>query len=485
MQAAVANDEAYEPRPMRVGLFGIGLSTYWGQFEGLKDRLEGYLADIGRLISRNGIELVNLGLVDNEDAGLRAGEALRSADVDLVFIHAATYALSSTVLPAVRRLNVPIIVLNLQPDAALDFQKINAMGDRTKMTGTWLAYCGSCPVPEIVNVLSRAGIAVHQITGMVHGDDLAQKQIDDWIEAGRVAHELRHTRMGLLGHYYNGMLDIYADLTTHAAAFGIHFEHFEMDELAAARDALTQDEINQVVARFEAEFDIQPDCDPQEIERAARTGAALMKLVGEKRLGALAYFCNSVPGHVHEDLISSIILGCSLLTATHVPVAGEYEVKNAIAMKIMDAFGTGGSFTEFYTVDFAQDVVLMGHDGPGHTQIAQGKTKVRPLQVYHGKVGKGVSVEMSVAHGPVTLLSVVERWGRAILLVAEGESVPGEILEIGNTNSRYRFDIGAREFVEQWNAEGPAHHCAIGLGHIADKLDKFATLLGLEIVRVC
>jgi L-arabinose isomerase len=188
----------------------------------------------------------------------------------------------------------------------------------------------------------------------------------------------------------------------------------------------------------------------------------------------------------NEDAISSIILGTSLLTGQGIPVAGELEIKNVQAMKIMDAFGTGGSFTEYYAMDFNDDIVLMGHDGPGHIRIAEGKTKVRPLKVYHGKVGRGLSVEMSVKHGPVTLLSVVQTVdGRLKLLFAEAESVPGPILEIGNTNSRYRFSIGARKFVENWNVHGPAHHCAVGVGHIASKLEKLGSLLGLETVRVC
>jgi L-arabinose isomerase len=188
----------------------------------------------------------------------------------------------------------------------------------------------------------------------------------------------------------------------------------------------------------------------------------------------------------NEDAISSIILGNSLLTARGIPVAGEYEVKNAQAMKIMDAFGAGGSFTEYYAMDWKEDVVLMGHDGPGHIAIAQGKTKVRPLQVYHGKVGCGLSVEMSVKHGPVTLLSVVETAdGRLKLLVAEGESVPGPVLEIGNTNSRYKFPIGARKFTNDWNAQGPAHHCAVGVGSLAHKIDKLGRLIGIETVRIC
>jgi len=208
-------------------------------------------------------------------------------------------------------------------------------------------------------------------------------------------------------------------------------------------------------------------------------------MVKRHRLGSLAYYYCGTGNQENEDTVSSMILGTSILTARGVPVVVEYEIKNAQAMKIMDSFGAGGSFTEYYATDFNEDVILMGHDGPGHPGIAEGKIKVRPLQVYHGKVGRGLSVEMSVKHGPVTLLSVVQTADRLFLLTAEAESVPGPILEIGNTNSRYRFRIGAKKFMEAWNAKGPAHHCAIGVGHIAGKLRKLAALLQMEHVQVC
>jgi L-arabinose isomerase len=310
--------------------------------------------------------------------------------------------------------------------------------------------------------------------------------VDAWIDAARVAHVMFHNRLGLMGHYYGGMLDIYSDTTLQCATFGGYLEIVEVDELAALRREVSAKAIKSRVAEFKKIFDVQADCAPAELDRAARTSVALDRLVAEHDLGSLAYYYMGTGNADNEDAISSIILGNSLLTARGIPVAGEYEVKNAQAMKIMDTFGVGGSFTEYYALDFAADVVLMGHDGPGHLAIAEGKTKVRPLKVYHGKVGRGLSVEMSVKHGPVTLLSVVETGdGKLKLLVAEGESVPGPILEIGNTNSRYRFPIGARQFVNDWNRHGPAHHCAVGLGHIAPKIEKLGLLLGLEIARVC
>ncbi len=473
-------------RNLRVGLFGIGLDTYWLQFKGLKPRLESHVRTVGKKLARPGVEVVNLGLIDNPVKALEAGHQFRAADVDLIFLHVTTYALSSTVLPVVQRAKVPVIILNLAPSAAIDYARFNKMGDRIAMTGEWLAYCAACPVPEIANVFSRAGIDFHQVTGMLNDDPVCWHEVDAWIEAARVAHTMFHNRLGLMGHYYGGMLDIYSDTTRQCATFGGHIEIVEVDELAALRRDVSAKQIKQRVAKFKKVFAVQPDCSQAELERAAKTSVALDRLVNEHDLGSMAYYYMGTGNADNEDAISSIILGNSLLTARGIPVAGEYEVKNAQAMKIMDTFGVGGSFTEFYAMDFADDVVLMGHDGPGHIKIAEGKTKVRPLKVYHGKVGRGLSVEMSVKHGPVTLLSVVETAdGKLKLLVAEGESVPGPILEIGNTNSRYRFVIGARKFVNDWNARGPAHHCAVGVGHIAEKIDKLGKLLGVELARVC
>jgi L-arabinose isomerase len=379
-----------------------------------------------------------------------------------------------------------VIILNLQPAPAIDYLRFNNMGDRTAMTGEWLAHCGACPVPEIANVFNRARIPFHQITGTLHDDPVCWDQVDSWLDAARVAYVMAHNRLGLMGHYYGGMQDIYSDLTQHCATFGGHMEIIEVDELAALRREVKVKQIKARVAEFKKVFDVQLDCAPTELERAARTSIALDRLVKEHDLGSMAYYYMGTGNVENEDTVSSIILGNSLLTGRGVPIAGEYEVKNVQAMKIMDTFGAGGSFTEYYAMDFNDDIVLMGHDGPGHIKIAEGKTRVRPLKVYHGKVGRGLSVEMCVKHGPVTLLSVVQTGdGKLKLLVAEGESVPGPILEIGNTNSRYRFSVGARKFVEDWNVQGPAHHCAIGVGHIADKISKFASLLGLEMTRVC
>lgn len=473
-------------KELRVGLIGLGLEAYWNQFEGLEQRLLGYLSEVEQGISNSNRRIFNLGLVDTPEKGLDAGHACRQHDVDVLLVYVTTYALSSTVLPAILRAKVPVILLNLQPTAAIDYVKFNRMTSRTAMTGEWLAYCNSCPVPEIANVLKRLDIPFQQVTGMLRDDPECWIQIDEWLKAAEVAHALCHSRVGLMGHYYGGMLDITTDLTQLSGRFGVHVEMLETDELSALRRSVTADEVQGKLAQFYEFFEIEEDCAEMELAEAARTSVALDRIVATHDLDMMAYYYKGSGVQENANTMSSIILGTSILTGRGTPVAGEYEVKNLIAMKIMDLLGVGGSFTEYYAIDFAADLILMGHDGPGHVTIAEDKIKVRPLRVYHGKVGQGLSVEMSVKYGPVTLLSVVEdkNCGFA-LVVAEGLCVQGEILEIGNTNSRYRFSLGARRFVEEWNSHGPAHHCAVGVGHIADQIHKVGRLLDLGFRQIC
>ena len=471
---------------MKIGLFGIGLDTYWPQFEGLKERLEGYLSQVQCKLAAINPQIINAGLVDTTDKAFEAGRLFKTSDVDIIFLYVTTYALSSTVLPMVQRAKVPVIILNLAPEAAIDYVSFNAMTDRTKMTGEWLAFCSACPVPEIANVFKRVGIQFHQVTGMLNDDPECWQEIAQWVDAAKCAYTMRFNRMGCMGHYYSGMLDIYTDLTMQYAHFGGHIELLEVEELVAHRRHVSPQEAAERVVLFQQVFDVQPGCTAAELTNAAITSIALDRLVAQYQLGSMAYYYKGSGNAENENAIASIIPGNSLLTANGVPVAGEYEIKNAQAMKIMDSFGAGGSFTEYYAMDFAADVVLMGHDGPGHIAIAEGKTKVRPLGVYHGKVGSGLSVEMSVKNGPVTLLSVVESGdGKLLLLVAEGESVEGPVLQIGNTNSRYKFPVGARRFVKDWNSHGPAHHCAVGVGHISAKIEKLGALLNMKVVKVC
>jgi len=475
----------YDPSPPTVGLFAIGLEEYWNQFDGLRDRLNGYRAEVHGKLEERGADVVDAGLVDTYEKAVEAGARFKRGDAALIFLYVSTYALSETVLPVVQKAEAPVVVLNLQPTAAVDYEAINQMKDRIDKTGEWLANCQACAVPEIASVFNRAQIDFHQVTGTLE-DEEAWVEIEDWIEAAHVSGVMQRNRLGIMGHYYSGMLDIYSDPTQQAAFFGSHIEHLEVDALRVRREQVTDAETERKIEEIHEEFDVSDECPDDEIERAARTACALDVLVEDKKLGSLAYYYEGEEGSVNEEMMGSVIVGTSIITGRDVPVSGECDVKNAQAMKIMDTFGAGGSFTEFYSMDFEDDVVLMGHDGPGHIKIAEGKPKLKPLRLYHGKPSHGLSIEMSVANGPVTILSVVQTHdGQLKLLVSEGETVPGPILEIGNTNSRYRFPIGVKEYVETWNSHGPAHHCAVGVGHIASRIHKLGALLDMEVVQVC
>jgi L-arabinose isomerase len=352
------------------------------------------------------------------------------------------------------------------------------------MTGVWLEHCQACSVPEIAAVFNRSGIQYSIVTGHLNDND-AWMEIKQWTEAAGVAKAMRNNRLGILGHYYNGMLDVYTDITKQSAVFGTHIELVEMCELKKYRDEVTEAEVMAKIDEFNETFNVSPECEASEIERAARTSVALDKLVKKRDLGSMAYYYEGEAGNDYENIVTSVIAGNTLLTGKNIPIAGECEVKNAQAMKIMAEFGVGGSFSEFYLLDFKDDVVYLGHDGPAHFAIAEEKVKLVPLPVYHGKPGKGLSIQMNVKNGPVTLLSVVEGKNGVFLLTAEGEAVEGPILQIGNTNSRYRFSIGSKRFIDEWSKQGPAHHCAIGVGHISGKIEKLGKILNIDVVKIC
>lgn len=226
----------------KVGLFGIGLDTYWPQFDGLLDNLNKYQAQIKKEIEGFDVEVIDAGMVDNPLKAREAADYLKMNDVEIVFLFVSTYALSSTVLSVAQKLKIPIVILNLQPVPQLDYEAFNELGDRGKMTGVWLEHCQACSVPEIAGVFNRSDLQYDIVTGYLN-DSEAWAEIKAWTEAATVAAALRNNRLGILGHYYNGMLDVYTDITKQSAVFGTHIEILEMCELKKYRDETTKSEV--------------------------------------------------------------------------------------------------------------------------------------------------------------------------------------------------------------------------------------------------
>src|SRR5919205_141484 len=432
----------------RVGIFGIGLAAYWPQFEGLRERIEGYQRRVEERVGALGGEVVSAGLVDSAEGAREAGDRFARSQVDLVLCHAVTYATSSQVLPAVQAAKAPVVLLGLQPTASLDYENTG--------TGEWLANCAACCVPELAGAFTRARIPYDTVAGTIDDDERAWSQIAAWVRAAGAARALRRSRIGFLGHVYPGMLDMYADFTMVHAQVGAHVEVLEIDDLGARVARATAEEVaakEDEIRRMFAFAD--PSADP------------IAGPIEAERLGA------------------GLIVGNSLLTARGIPTAGEGDLKTNLAQLILDRLGAGGSYTEFYALDFSEDFVLMGHDGPMHIAIAEGRPTLRALRLYHGKRGAGLSVEAKVRYGAITIVGATQTAdGRLKLLAAVGESIPGETFRIGNTNSRLRFALRPAELLERWCAEGPTHHVALGVGHRAGEVAKVASLLGLEMARV-
>lgn len=477
----------------KIGVFGIGLAAYWSQFEGLKERLEGYQKYVEDKIIAMNAEVISAGLVDDASQAREAGDLFARENVDFILCYVGTYATSSQVLPAVQRRRAPVLILNLQPVPALDYLDVD--------TAEWLANCCACCVPEISNAFARSRIPFNVVSGLLspaegHANQYyvrAWQEIEEWVQAASVMRTVQYSRIGFLGHTYPGMLDMYSDFTMHHAQLGTHIEVLEMDDLHKRVNGATDAEITRKIEEIHSVFEIaQAGRDrisqavtEETLRWSAQVAVGLDRLVADFNLNGLTYYYRGLDGNANEELGASVIVGNSLLTARGIPASGEGDLKTCVAMLMMDRLNAGGSYTEFYAMDFNDDFILMGHDGPGHITISAEKPLLRGLGLYHGKRGYGVSVEFKVKTGDITILGMTQTAeGRLKMLVAEGESLQGDVMQIGNTNSRLKFGLDPATFMNRWCEEGPTHHCALGVGHQMSKVRKLARLLDLELVMV-
>jgi len=464
----------------------VGYHVYWNQFPGLLDELHAKLDVLANKVGSAGVNVHCFGMVDKAQDAYALVPRLKSADLDLVFCDMLTYATSATFGTVIRNLDVPVVLVALQPLAALDYARAT-----TRMQ---LANDDFCSVPEFTGVAIRMGKRPPEvILGILEDDPQADAEIAAWCDVAMALHDVRRARIGHFGHPIEHMLDMQTDQTALTAAFGCHVVQTEADDLLRFERELGVTEIEAKRGEILSVFDTpDPGADPvtckltdEHLTDAARAAVALDRFVTHYALDGLAYYYEGEPGSPLHRLVTNLIVGNSLLTAAGFPMCGESDLKTCIAMLLMDRIGIGGSFAEFHPVDFREGFVLVGHDGPHHINIADGRPVLRSLSKYHGKPGSGASVEFRIKEGPITMLSIgIKADGRFRFVIAEGESVRGAIPATGNTNTRGLFKPDVRTFLKRWVAEGPTHHFSLGVGHRAETLKRIGDALGIETAIV-
>ena len=474
------------PRFARVAFFSVAHGVYFSQFEGLYDTLMGYHRKTAELVAGNGVEVVDLGMVCSNREGFETAARINGSSVDLIICNMITYATSSVFAPVVQNTTAPVILLALQPRKALDYTMAS-----TRMQ---LENDNICSVPEFIGVANRLGRPVKDtVIGYLYGDEKAQAELTQWCEIAKVLHDLKGARIGLMGHVLESMYDMHADPTAISAAFGVHVPLLEIEDVVREYQQVTRQEIEEKKKVILAEFETpDPKSDPvtrkltpEDLERAAHGAAALDRLVEKEELTGLAYYYEGTEGTIQREVATSFVVGNSILNAQGIPMCGEFDIKTCVAMLIMDRLNIGGSFAEFHPFDFEEDFILVGHDGPHHIAIAEGKPVLRSLTKFHGKPGYGASVEFKIKEGPITMLGITQTGeGKFKFVIGEGYSKKGPIPPTGNTNTRGFFEPNTRDFVKKWVMEGPTHHYALGVGHHAETLKKIADVLGIESVIV-
>lgn len=475
-----------KPLTANVGILGVGHKAYWPQFEGLLEELKKKQQVFSNMVQNNGVKVVDFGISDCAESAYQLVPKILSANLDLLFIDMVTYATSSSIGAIFKQVNVPMVLVALQPQEAMDYSN----------GSTYLQLLNDdiCAIPEFTCTAQKMGKPVPQmIIGMLYDDPVAKSEIAEYCQIAKVLHSLRTARIGQMGHVLEAMLDMHTDPTLLTSTFGCHIVQTEPDDVAHFYRNADEKEVEQYKQNILQFFDIpDPKSDPitkkltdEDLHTAAKVGVALNHFIESKKLDGLAYYYEGKEGSEIRKVVTNFIVGNSLLTAGGFPMCGEMDLKTLIGMMIMDRLEMGGSFAEFHPVDFKEGFVLVGHDGPHHLNIAEGKPVIRSLAKYHGKPGSGASVEFKIKEGPITMLGVTQKADGAFkFVIAEGESKAGAIPPTGNTNTRGFFEPEVRTFLKRWFSEGPTHHFALGIGHKAELIKKVGDFLGVESIII-
>lgn len=469
-----------------IGVVGVGLSTYWNQFEGLLEYMHTKQAAFIKKLQPQQVNIKDFGLIDSSQKAYELLSSLQGAELDLLFIDMLTYATSETFTPLIQNLNMPIVLVALQPLKAMDYAKGS--------TFIKLSNDDICSVPEFCSVAVRMGRKPPAvIIGTLQDDPEADEEISRWCRIAHVLHDVKQARIGLMGHVLETMYDMYVDPALITKTFGCHVIPIEPDDVLMHYKNVSAVSVHEMREKILDFFDTpDPTSDSitfmlrqEDLDLASKVAVALEAMIAQKNLTGLAYYYEGETGSEMRKMVTNFIVGNSLLTSSGFPMCGEYDLKTLIAMLILDRLEIGGSFAEFHPMDFNRGSILVGHDGPHHINIAARKPVLRSLSKYHGKPGNGAGVEFKIQEGPITMLAItMNAEGNLKFVIAEGQSMDGEIPPTGNTNTHGYFKPNLKQFLRNWMAEGPTHHFALGIGHHATDLVHIAQIFGIDAVVV-
>ena len=467
----------------KVGAFSITLGAYLPQFPQLVPNFEQQYEDFKATLPTT-VELVDGGMVTTKEQAQVAGDKFRAEDVDLVILQMLTYATSYNVLPVVRDLDVPVVVVNVQKKAQPDYANTDIP--------TRLGDLYACGAPgEVVADLNRAGKCQAVVTGVVEGCDPAvAEQLDHWFLASQVRRRLRRTNIAQIGRPYPGMMDLYIDETNLYNRLGLYTKQFDWEKMWAIADNIDdQAAVDAKAAEILDTFDVEGGAkvSDEPIQEMAKYVVAFEQWVKDEEIGLVASHYDGYAKGQAGVLDSMLIPAFSMLIKQGTSCAVEGDMKVAIAMSILKTISGTGQLSEMYSIDFPEDIVIIGHSGSGDADISTAKKPtLKVVPVFHGKTGGGYLTQFYPGHGTITFLGITQDGdGNFKFVVAEGENVDGPIFTFGDTNMRMKFSIGAREFMDRWNETGPTHHMAACLGSQTDTILKVAKILNVPVEIVC
>jgi L-arabinose isomerase len=463
----------------KAAVFSVALGAYLPQFPQLVPEFETQYEAFKATIPAT-VELIDGGMITTKEQAQVAGDLFRAADVDIVFLQLLTYATSYNMLPAVRDLDVPVVLVNLQKKRQPDYA--------TSDIPTWLGELYACgAVGEMVADLERAGKRHAVITGVVEGGDPeVQAEIEDWCRAAQVRRRLRRTNIAQIGRPYPGMMDLYIDETNLYHRMGLYTKQFDWEDMwAIADDIADQSAINTKAAEICETFDLlggeTPKSEP--IQQMARYVLAFEQWARDEELGLVAsHYAGKATGRAGV-LDSMLIPAFSMLIKQGTACAVEGDMKVAMAMSILKTIAGTGQLSEMYSIDFDEDLCIIGHSGSGDADISQArKPTLKVVPVFHGKTGGGYLTQFYPPLGTITYIAnTQDAQGAFKFGVAEGENVAGPMFEFGDTNMRMRFSCGARAFNDRWAEAGPTHHMAAAVGSHTDTILKVAKILDVPV----